>query len=192
MLTNVVLICYTSTALPELLTIRQVEDTHGMRFVVCLVESWPWILLALAGGWQASGRSYLSTQPRQRELIASRVHLRSSHKDAPLPPPPPPPPGSAHRTRALLPPRQVAGRRARSRRFLDFRRDDGVAGPHPCKPAFRLARRHVGTLALQRKLVALADEHATRGTVRLVTPKKLYADRHDAPIVGELRCGGRG
>ena len=58
-----------------------------MRFVVCLVESWPWILLALAGGWQASGRSYLSTQPRQRELSASRVYLRSSHKDAPLPPP---------------------------------------------------------------------------------------------------------
>ena len=49
----------------------------------------------------------------------------------------------------------------------------------------------VETMALQRKLVALADEHATRGTVRLPggTVKALVAANYDAepPLRGELK-----
>ena len=49
----------------------------------------------------------------------------------------------------------------------------------------------VETMALQRKLVALADEHATRGTVRLHggAAKTLGAADYDAepPVRGELK-----
>ena len=49
----------------------------------------------------------------------------------------------------------------------------------------------VETMALQRKLVALADEHATRGTVRLLggTAKTLGAADYDAepPVRAELK-----
>ena len=183
MLTNVVIICYTSTELPKLLTVQQVggHATHH------------------AAHHATHHAAHHATHHATRHAAHHAPHHAPRHAPHRAAHRAPVPAGSrrqadgralrgAHPARALLPLLQAAARRARARRALRRRRDDGAAAQ--ARRARRrardarhgpAARRHRQDARRRRLRRRAAEPRRAQGGGR--GPRRRGADRGPPPHV---------